>query len=171
MSVIGKKILSVLNTSAKEKNERGALKSFAEASSIGIIYTYEGIKKEAIISAFIEKIKQERNVESLCFNPDKTIILDTERPVFNIYELSMLGKINSPDTVSFLGEKFEYLFHLDFELSDITEVLLIKSKARCRIGLHSNSFGNPYELMIGINKSAGLDNLIEQMLKYVNALK
>jgi Family of unknown function (DUF6913) len=171
MSVIGTKILSALNSASKEKIRRGALKPFEAASSIGIIYTWEDVKKEALISDFIEKINQERNVDSLCFNPDKNNILDTTRPVFSINELSILGKINSPDALNFLDKKFDYLFHLDLKLSEITEVLLIKSKARCRIGLHSDRLGSPYELMIGINESAGLDNLIEQMLKYVNAIK
>ena len=171
MSVIGKKILLLLNNSGKEKNERGALKPFNKASSIGIIYTYQGQKKETLISEFIEKISDNKKVDCLCFNPEKNTTLDTENSVFSIDELTVFGKIQSTETLEFLDKKFEYLFHLDFELNEITEVLLIKSKALCRIGLHSDRLNNPFELMIGINKSAGLNNLIEQMLKYVKALK
>jgi len=171
MSVIGKKILSALNSVNKEKNERGALKPFEEAKSVGIIYTWGGSKKEALVSGFIEQIKHDRNIECLCFNPNKNTTIDTIRPVLSDTDVSIMGKINSPETVNFLNSKFEYLFHLDFDLSEMTEVLLIKSKARCRIGLHSDNSSSPYELMIGINENAGLDNLIEQMLKYVNVIK
>lgn len=171
MSVIGKKILLLLNSSGKERIKRGALKPFNEASSIGIIYTYEGVKKEALISGFIDKINVNKKVDRLCFNPEQNITLETKNSVFSIDDLTVFGKISSSETVEFLNKEFEYLFHLDVELNEITDVLLTKSKAQCRIGLHSDKLSIPFELMIGINKSAGLDNLIEQMLKYVNALK
>lgn len=171
MSAIGKKILLLLNSSGKEKIRRVAPRPFKEANSIGIIYTYDGTKKEGIISDFVNKIADNKKVDCLCFNPEQKAKLDTENAIFSIDDLNILGKINSTETAEFLDKKFEYLFHLDFELNEITNVLLTKSKAQCRVGLHSDSLHKPYELMIGINKNAGLNNLIEQMLKYVNALK
>ena len=171
MSVIGKKILSVFNTSAKDKTQRGVLKSFEESTSIGILYTWENSKKESLITAFTDEIKKNREVEGLCYNPDKTGIIETIRPIVNINELSIFGKINSDNSNNFIKKQFDYLFHLDFELNEITKALLINSKAKCRIGLHSSEVDNPYELMISISESAGLENLIEQMLKYVKALK
>jgi len=171
MSIIGKKILSVFNTASKNSFKRGVVKPFNESHSIGILYSWGGAKKEELITAFIEKINAQRIVAALCYNPDKNAVIQTTRPIVNITDLTVLGKINSASSNEFLSKKFDFLFHLDFELDEITKALLIKSLASCRIGIHTDKSENPYELMISINESAGLENLTEQMLKYVNALK
>ncbi len=163
--------MSIINNSSKDKTNRGDLTPFEEARHIGILYTWEGVQKEQAVQNLIEKIQEEREITTLCYNPDKKTIPETNHLVFGVHELSILGKIKSEVADQFLKSRFDYLFHLDFEPSEITGSLLINSKAKCRIGLHVDESEGLYELMIGINKSAGLDNLIEQMLLYVNALK
>ncbi len=171
MSTIGKKILSILNSTSKSATNRGALKPFEEATSIGILYTWEGAKKEELVYNLIDKLGTDKSVRGLCYNPNKNEEVETKTPLMSVGDLSLLGKINSSAADSFLSESFDYLFHLDFEVNEITAALLLKSQAQCRVGLHSDKAESLFELMIGINKSAGLEHLIEQMLKYVNALK
>ena len=79
--------------------------------------------------------------------------------------------MQSQAALSFIEEPFDYLFHLDFEINPLIKPILTKSKANWKVGCHSDDGEGIYDLMIKINKSAGLKNLSDQMLIYVNALK
>ena len=170
MSLIGRKILSLSNQKESKRRTGNSL-SFTEAQSIGVLFTWEDRKKEATITEFVNEIGKNKRVQCLCFNPNKKEAIETTYPVFDLGQLSLLGKIESPETNEFIKTPFDYLFHFDFELSDITQSLLSRCNAQYRVGFHTDEGENFYELMIGINKSAGLHNFAGQMLKYVNALK
>ena len=170
MSIIGRKILAMGNQNERKKLS-GESKSFEQSSSIGVLFSWEDRNKETLVTEFINEINQGKNVQCLCFNPNRKENIDSQYPTFSLNDLTLLGKIDSEDTNRFLKEPFDYLFHLDFELSDITRSLLSKCHAQYRVGFHTDEGENFYELMIGINKSAGLNNFASQMLKYVNALK
>lgn len=171
MSLLGKKILSLGNPSDKRGKTTVIHKTFKEASSIGILFSWEDKQKEDTIQEFLKEIDSNKKVSGLCFNPDKRVIPDTTFPTFDTSQLTLLGKIDSAETNQFLSEPFDYLFHLDFELNEIVKSFLTRSKAHYRVGFHSEEGEKFYDLMIGINKNAGLHNFASQILKYVNALK
>ena len=170
MSIIGRKILSHRAKSGKRPRGKKSV-SFELAKSIGVLYTWEDKAKEEEVRQFVEAISEGRQVQCLCFNPDKKVLPDTTHDVFDSSQLSVLGKIESEATNRFLEKKFHYLFHLDMELDEMCQALLSRSQAQYRVGLHSQEGENFYEMMIGINKNAGLHNFASQILKYVNALK
>lgn len=171
MSLLGKKILSLGNPSGKKPESKAIHKTFEEASSIGVLFSWEDKQQEETIQDFIKQINDKKRVRCLCFNPDKRVIPDTSFPVFHTGQITMLGKIDSPETNQFLQEPFDYLFHLDFELNEIMKSFLSRSKAHYRVGFHTEEGEKFYDLMIGINKNAGLHNFASQILKYVNALR
>lgn len=170
MSLLGRKILNLGSRSTK-RPARKIPKSFETATSIGVLFSWEDKSKETEVRRFIEAIGTDKNIECLCFNADKKIQPDTSYEVFDHNNLSVLGKIESDVTNRFLNQPFDYLFHLDLELNEMCRALLSRSQAQYRVGLHSEEGENFYELMIGINKSAGLHNFAGQMLKYVTAMK
>jgi hypothetical protein len=171
MSLIGKKILSLNNPGRKRLKTAGTHKTFSEAKSVGLLFSWEDKQKEETIQEFLKGIDKNKQVQCLCFNPDKKVVPDTEFLLFDTSKLTMLGKIDSPETNQFLQEPFDYLFHFDFELNDIMKSFLSRSQAHYRVGFHTEEGENYYDLMIGINKNAGLHNFASQILKYVNALK
>ena len=171
MSEIGKRILSFINSGSKKTTGKRNIVPFDEARSIGVLYSWEGTKKEEAIEKFKAELSEAKSISCVCYSPDKKVVPETKNPILSVVDLSVLGKINSTVAESFVKKPFDFLFHFDFETSEITESLLINSTAKCRVGLHSDKNEKLYELMIGINKNAGIDNLIEQMLKYVKALK
>lgn len=171
MSLLGKKILSLGNPGDKRAKAGAVHKTFEEARSIGLLFSWEDKQQEQTIKEFIREMGSDKSVRCLCFNPDKRVVPDTTFPVFDTGKLSFLGKIESPETNQFLEEPFDYLFHLDFQLNDIMKSFLSRSKAHYRVGFHSQEGEKFYDLMIGINKNAGLHNFASQILKYVNALK
>ena len=170
MSLIGKKLLSLQNRADRQKAPKRQHKPFEQASTVGILFTWEDKGKEAVIAEFVQRLPDNLKLRYLCFNPDRKTEIDSSHPSFSENDLTLLGKIESEEADSFLQEPFDYLFHLDFELSEMMKSLLIRSRAHCRVGFHSEGGESFYELMIGINKNAGLHNFAEQILKYVNAL-
>lgn len=171
MSLLGKKILSAFHQSGDaRRDKRGTLKTFDNAKKVGVLFTWESKKKEEVVDEFVKTIEEGREVDVLCYNSSKDPI-SANYPTVGMSDLSVLGKINSKNANNFISKPFDYLFHLDFEPSVITRALLIKSKSLCRVGVHQADDEHLYELMIGINKSAGLTNLSDQMLKYVNVLR
>ncbi|MFT6827980.1 MAG: hypothetical protein ACI9Z3_000881 [Roseivirga sp.] len=172
MSILGKKFLSVSNRthSAKKKGEL-QFKPFAQSESIGILYTWEDTQKEKFVQEFGQSLGEGKEIRFLCYNPDRKVNVNTENPVFTLAELSMFGKITSEHVTTFQERPLDFLFHLDFELNEMTKAVVIGSKAHWKVGSHSENGEVIYDLMIKMNLSAGLKNLAEQMLLYVKALK
>ena len=169
MSIIGKKLHSLLNTPIKRKDHSNTV-PFELASSIGVLYTWTDQRSHSEIQNFITELSAIKEVMTLCFNPLKEPISVLD-PVVHISELSNLGKLNSAAASKFMRTPLDYLFHLDFTLNEITQSILAKSKAKCRIGIHSEQGQDYYEMMIGINKNAGFSNFAGQMLKYAKEIK
>lgn len=170
MSVLGKKILSFLNSPSRRKKSKESFVTFEKASSVGVLYTWTDVKKEEVLDALVQQIGTDKNVEILCFNPSDTPI-STENPSFDMTVLTNLGKLNSEIVQNFIRTPFDYLFHFDLESEEIVKSILVQTKAKCRIGIHDELNTDYYELMIGINKSAGISNFAEQMIKYVRSIR
>jgi len=170
MSVIGKKILSFLNNPKKRKKGEKKLVTFEQAQHIGILYSWSDGKKEEVLTSLIEKIGPEKKIEVLCFNPTK-VTINSQHPTFDDSILTNFGKLNSEDVQRFIKAPFDYLFHLDFESNELLKNILIQTNAKCRIGVHNEEHTGYYELMIGINKSSGISNFADQMMKYVRAIR
>ncbi|WP_286745275.1 hypothetical protein [Roseivirga sp. UBA1976] len=169
MSILGRKILGLVNKPRKREYKE-PIPPYEKATNIGVLYTYEGEKKEESINQLVEELGKHKHIQVLCFVNQKEVP-SLNRATLKIDQISSWGKLNSPETESFLDTSFDYLLHLDFELNEIAQTLLNRTKAKCRVGFHSETATNYYELMIGINKSAGTANFAEQMVKYIKAIR
>ena len=167
MSLLGKKILNLLNNPSKAKKHSKQMISFEDSQCIGIIYTWADKAKMNFIGEFAQGLEKE--VSILSFNPLKDPV-DTIHPIFNIEELSALGKLKSEVADAFLRKQFDYLFVLDFDLSEVTQHLIVNSNAICRVGCHIEDAKEYFDLMIGVNQNAGIANFAEQLIKYVKAI-
>lgn len=169
MSLIGKRLLRLSNNRTKRHTPQ-VIPSYERAERVGILYTYEGDKKEEATDHFIGLISKEKKVDVLCYL-DKKDLTHAKHPSFRIDQLNRWGKLNSSEAQDFLSTSFDFLIHLDFELNEIMKNMLIHTKAKCRVGFHTESGSNFYELMIGMNKSAGTSNFAEQIIKYIKAIR
>ena len=169
MSIIGKKLHGLLNKPSKRKAENKTV-PFELASTIGILFSWQDQRTFEEIDSFINELKSLKKVSVLCYNNLKDP-LSIDYPVVNVSDLTGLGKLNSQAAHAFINEPFDFLFHLDLSLNEITQSILSKSRAKCRLGMHSTEGEAYYELMIGINKNVGVTNFAEQILKYAKGIK
>lgn len=169
MSLIGKRLLRLSNNKTKRPIPQ-VIPSYERAERVGILYTYEGDKKEEATENLISLINKEKQVDVLCYL-DRKDLTNSKHPSFRIDQLNRWGKLNSSEAEEFLNTSYDYLIHLDFELNEIMKNMLIHTKAKCRVGFHTESGRNFYELMIGMNKSSGTSNFAEQIIKYIKAIR
>ncbi len=169
MSFIAKKLHGIINRPSKRKTVSDHV-SFENAKSIGLLFTWEDQRTFDELEQFISEVRLLKEVNVLCYNPTKEP-LSIHYPKFDLSELTGFGKLNSEAANTFVSTPFDFLFHLDFELNEITQSILSRSKAKCRMGINSEAGKNYYELMIGLNKSAGLTNFASQVLKYAKGIK
>lgn len=169
MSLIGKKLLSLMNKGGKRQKNQ-VFPSYENSHSIGILYTYDEKKQESAEN-IIKLINDEsKKVEVLCFI-DRKEVESSKHPFFRIEQLNNWGKIKSDEVDQFINTSFDFLIHLDFEMNEIMKNMLIHTKAKCRVGFHAENSSDYYELMIGMNKSAGSSNFAEQTIKYIKAIR
>ncbi len=169
MSLLGKKMLGLVSKS-KKRDAKQVIPSYEQSQSIGIIYTFEGDKKEETIDMLLNTLGENKHVDVLCFM-DMREITSSKHPSFHIEQLNNWGKIDSEEATKFSETSFDYLIHLDFEMNEIMKSLLNRTKAKCRVGFYSEKAEQYYELMIGINKSAGTTNFAEQIIKYIKSIR
>ncbi|HEY9116233.1 MAG TPA: hypothetical protein VIN11_00320 [Roseivirga sp.] len=169
MSLLGKKILGLVSKPRK-RDGKISIPSYEQAVKIGILYTYEGERKEESIDLLKQLLDQDKHIEVLCLMDNKEIA-SSKNPCFYVDELNHWGKIKSEIASQFLTTSYDYLIHLDFELNDILKSFLNRTQAKCRVGYYSEIGGPYYELMIGINKSVGTSNFAEQAVKYIKSIR
>lgn len=167
MSLLGKKILQLFNKPHKAQKSSNSLLSYEDSKQVGIIYTWTDQSKASLVDDFLKKMDKE--VSILCFNPNKEEI-NSSHPTLNMAELSATGKFKSEVANNFLSKHFDFLFVLDFELTEISKHLIIKSKANYRVGCHIADEEAYFDLMIGVNENDGIANFTAQLLKYVKAI-
>lgn len=169
MSLIGKKLLSLTNKSGKRQKNL-AMPSYERSQNIGILYTFDEKKQESA-DAIIKLIDDSnKKIDVLCFI-DRKEVESSKHPFFKIEQLNNWGKIKSEEVDQFINTSFDFLIHLDFEMNEIMKNMLIHTKAKCRVGFHAENSSDYYELMIGMNKSAGSSNFAEQTIKYIKAIR
>ena len=171
MSFLGKKILNLRSRPKKTKRANLEQLSFETSTSFGLFYTWENRAKMESIEALSEALQAEgKTVSCLCFNPLKEDIAPIH-PTFGIESLSSFGKFKSEIVEQFMHQSFDYLLLLDFNLSEISTYLCAHAQALCKVGIHQEQTEDYFDLMVQVNANAGIDQFIEQVVKYIKIIK
>lgn len=171
MSFLGKKILNLRTRTGKNNRPTVESLNFENSKSIGLFYTWNEKNTMDTVEEFSKKLTEEgKEVEVLCFNPSKEEI-DSIHQHFGIEQLSSLGKIKSETANQFMNKQFDYLMVLDFQFSEISSHIISNSSAIYRVGIHTEETLNLFDLMVNVKESAGIENLIEQILKYIRVIR
>lgn len=172
MSLIGKKILQ-FKTNWTTKNIERSINAlpYDQAQSFGLLYVYESNAKEEAVHNWVERLKSDqKKVHVLCMQSDAKPPLSTF-PTLTLSDMTAMGSIKNDVLVQFLERSYDYFIHLDFEVDEVVDMIIIKTKAKCKIGFYSEQHQKKYDLMIGMNKSAGIVNFVEQITKYLKSIK
>jgi hypothetical protein len=142
---------------------------FAQAQTVGILFSVEDKRKHDDVKEFVHKLQQDgKKVQVLEFLPEKKDNFEFMFDFFTIKEISFWGNIESAKTLKFADTAFDYLFCLDTRLNPMIAYLMARSKAKCRVGKYVETDKAYFEFMIDTNGS--IKNLIDGMYKYTTQL-
>jgi hypothetical protein len=150
--------------------------NYDQAKSVGLLFTSDELESVEALTNFIKHLQQDgKQVKALTFQNSKGKEVNHPSFSFNHHvitekDVSLLGEIKSFLVDDFINTDFDYLFCVAAKPVDVFENILLKSKAKCRIGKYMEGHGN-FELMIKLNDNEGTDVLIQQMYHYVKTIK
>lgn len=153
----------------KNKTLRTSL-PYAQAKSVGIVFTIDDKSKHDIIKEFIKKLEHDgKQVKVISFLPKKKENHEFLFDFFTIKDISFWGKITAPAVATFNKTAFDYLFCLDTTPTPIVKYILAASKAKCRIGTHNETDQAYFEFMLG--KTTSTRALADELIKYSAQLR
>ncbi len=144
---------------------------FDKASTVGILF-YEDIDF-SILENFVKKIKiDKKSVKVLVYTSEvKNIETDLEITIFNKKDISLLGEILNREVKRFAEFNFDYLFCTYNEPFPAFDMILQKSRAKCRVGIYNVENANNFELMIEKSTNNDLETTLNQLLYYVKVME
>lgn len=172
MSFIGKKILQFkTNWTTRNIQRKVNAVPYDQTQSFALLYCYENTAKEEALNNWLELLKaDQKDVHVLCIQGNKDLPLSLH-PTLTLADMTALGNIKNEVLDQFLERSYDYFIHLDFDVNEVIEMIIRKTKAKCKIGFYSELHQKKYDLMIGMNKSAGMVNFVTQITKYLKSIK
>lgn len=171
MSLIGKKILR-WKTKWTTKNVQRSIVAipYDLSKSFGLLYSYENSAKEEALRLWVDQlISEQKEVHVLCIQSNSQPVM-SNFPTMTMAQMNTMGQIKAEVIDEFLERSYDYLIHLDFEANEVIDMIIKKTKAKCKIGFYSEQHQKNYDMMIGMNKSAGMVNFVDQVTKYLKSI-
>ena len=145
--------------------------SFRKAQTIGIIYSWEGKRKEEIINEFAKEMENSgKKVQTLCYSRVDLKIVPVKVDFFSEKDFDAFGNIKTDKLINFKNLRFDFLYHLDTLPNIYIENIMALSNARCRVSRADHTKKDLYDFMIQIRGTIGIDKLCHEILHYTKAL-
>lgn len=157
----------------KYRNNVRETLNYSDAKNIGVLFFTRNEDMHVSINQLFNKInKDNKNFRALTFHDDvRRNLYHFDYTFFKIDEVSLFGKIKSEHVEHFINIEFDYLFCITLEEDiDTFDQILVRSKAKCRVGNFREDKSHLYECMIRLKSGEEIDKLIHQMLKYTQAI-
>jgi hypothetical protein len=140
--------------------------AYNSAKSIGVVFC---IKDKSLpnFESFIHKLQNDnKQVTILAYFQDKKENYTHKYDCFTSENISFWGSYKDDQIINFVGQPFDYLFHLDDSQSTVIQGILAQSHAKCRIGKYSEQSNPFYELMINTDQ----EDYLQEMYNYTTIL-
>lgn len=164
-----------LKTSKRRNKTVRSSSGYAPAKNILIYFTSEGNQKIALVKGIQNKMEKEGKKVKFLFlllrEEDKPDIhMDDGMERLSADDFSLFGEIKIPSVNKLLNEEFDYMIHADMESNIYSDLILTKSKAKCRIGRYFEDHDDQYDMMVSIPDDKKINYLLDQIYYYTRAL-
>ena len=164
-----------LKKSIKMNIVRRQSPSYVDAKSILIFFTSEGNQKIALAKGLQNKMEKEgKKVKCLYLllrEEDKPDVhMDDGMVRLEPSDFSLFGEIQKSSVNELLAEDFDFMIHADLEKTIYSDLVMTKSKAKCRIGKYVDDHEDQYDMMVGIPEEKKINFLLDQIYHYTKAL-
>jgi len=164
-----------LKRSVKKIQVRRQSTSYVEAKSVLLFFTSEGNQKIALVKGLQNKMEKEGKKVACLY----LLLKDDDKPDVHMDEgmerltpedFTLFGQIEKPEVKKLLNEDFDYIMHVDMTSSIYSDLVMSKTKAKCRIGRYFDDHEKQYDLMIKLSDEKKINFLIDQIYHYTKAL-
>lgn len=173
MSFFRKKLLSLYARWSNKRHRTNV--GFDQALTIGILYHGDSLKKQVAVHWLASELKRlGKQVSILCYVTDPKQAANFTDPTITLQDIPLARKINHPQARLFLDTAFDYLYQVDLEGQPAIDYLLVRSKAKCRVGYYRPTRAVLFEVMVSLARhpeEGDIANLTAQMLHYTQLLK
>lgn len=157
---------------AAEKNTIRKNIPYSQARQVGVLFMNEGEDDYAVINKFMQKLARDgKKITALTyFERIQSNGYDFYFDSFSKEQISATGVINSDKVERFIETDFDYLFCINKYSFLPFDYILLRSRAKCRVGMYLEEKPDCFELMIKPKPEDTFESLIDQLLKYLKAL-
>jgi hypothetical protein len=145
---------------------------YSQARQVGVLFMNEREEDYAAINKFVQKLTREgKKITALTyFDHIQSNGYDFYFDSFTKEQISATGVITSDKVERFIESDFDYVFCINKYSFLPFDYILLRSKAKCRIGMYVEEKPECFELMIKPKPEDTLESLLDQLLKYLQAL-
>jgi hypothetical protein len=145
---------------------------YDQAKHVGVLYSHPDRTKSSAIHELIKALQKDgKTTASLCLLSTRELSASQAENCFGEHEIKLFGRWLNPLVPKFYEQKFDYLLYLDSSVSPLTENILLKSAALCRIGLYNESSKHLFEMMIKTADDSDLSYQMMEVYKYIKQLR
>ncbi len=138
--------------------------SYESAQKFGILY--KGDQQEmADISYLAEKLRNDgKQVDMLCYLQGAA---PTDKERFSGRDFSIFGNWKRVEILQYCEKPFDFLINTDDAIHPLIENILIRSHAKCRIGLYNETQDDLFEMMIKCDRSLDAIRRMDSIYNYL----
>jgi hypothetical protein len=149
--------------------------SYKEAKRILLFFTSEGNQKMALVTKLRNKFEEDgKKVDCIYLVLDQEdmpdVGLDEGMVRITSDEFSLFGKVENSVVNEMLNDNFDFLIHADLVSNIHTDIIISRSRAKCRIGNYTEGRNSQYDMMVGIPTGKGPNFLLDQIFHYIKRL-
>jgi hypothetical protein len=145
---------------------------YTEARQVGILFASEREEDYTVINKFVQRLaKDGKKIMALTyFERLQSNGYDFQFDYFTKEQISATGVLTSEKVDRFIEANFDYLFCISKHSFLPFDYILLRSRAKCRIGMYIEEKPDCFELMIKPKPEDTLESLMNQLLLYIKAL-
>jgi hypothetical protein len=128
---------------------------------------YHSEHSEQIEATHKEQIKN----KSIGLLKDEQQNTDIPYKTFKHDSISIFGKIKDKELSEFVNEEFSHIYVFDLEINPIIKLLTTRTKAKYKVGNHTNNNTQTLNVLIKLNDSTNYQILCNNMIHYSKLLK
>ncbi len=164
-----------LKRSVKKNLSRRQSSRYNEAKTVLLFFTSEGNQKIALVKGLQNKMEKEGKKVTCLY----LLMKDEDKPDVHMDEgmerleptdFSLFGDILKSEVKQLMDQEFDYMIHSDMESNIYSDLVMSKSKAKCRIGRYFDDHENQYDMMIKVADDKKINFLLDQIYHYTKAL-
>ncbi len=155
----------------KARPKRATL-NFGDVKTVGVFFVTHEESRQKDIANFIRNLQRDgKQVMALTyFGKERDIAYSFDHDFFMENEIDYWGELQSNSAINFVNKAFDYLYCISTDQSEVQDLIMMMSKAKCRIGPYQPGKEHLFELMLALQPGEGVDKLIDQASYYTRAI-